>query len=297
MRIKIIFLMILGWVTRVDAQVNTDSSANSEHLLLLEPEPFYQLPLSDLEIQSKTLRIVNLHSTTVLPKGSFELAIQHRFGALEGGIDKLWGIDNLNSMRVGFDYGITNDFTAGIGRSSLKKTFNGYVKYKLIGSQISKFNLTYLADMAIDGRAESDWGLNPLFTTHRLIYTHSLLLSYKVSDKLFVGLNPTLVHFNYVQETVMSNDIPVIAGYIRVGATKHLNFTLEASQIVGLGLTVPQKENPSVGIGVEYFTPNHAFQISLSNTRSFNEPYFMVEDSPSNAINQFCLGFNIVRRW
>lgn len=297
MRINIILFILLGLVTRVYAQVNTDSSSNSEHLLLLEPEPFYQLPLSDLEIQSKTLRIVNLQSSAVLPKGSFEVAIQHRFGALEGGIDKLWGIDNLNSMRLGFDYGITNDFTAGIGRSSLKKTFNGYVKYKLIGSQLSKFNLTYLADMSIDGRAESDWGLTPFFATHRFIYTHSLLMSCKVSEKLFVGLNPTLVHFNYIQETAMSNDIPVIAGYVRVGATKHLNFTLEASQIVGLGLPVPQKENPSVGIGVEYFTPNHAFQISLSNTRSFNEPYFMVEDSPSNAINQFCLGFNIVRRW
>ena len=297
MRFKTVLFVLTALTLNVNAQLNTDSLSISEHLLLLEPEPFYQLPLSDLEIQSKTLRIVNLQSSAVLPKGSFEVAIQHRFGALEGGIDKLWGIDNLNSMRVGFDYGITNHFTAGIGRSSLKKTFNGFVKYKLIGSQISKFNLTYLADMAIDGRSESDWGLTPFYATHRFMYTHSLLMSCKVSEKLFVGLNPTLVHFNYVQETVMSNDIPVIAGYVRVGATKHLNFTFEASQIVGLGLTVPQKENPSVGIGVEYFTPNHAFQISLSNTRSFNEPYFMVEDSPSNAINQFCLGFNIVRRW
>lgn len=297
MKFKTLLFMLTAFTLNVNAQVNNDSASNDVQLLLLEPEPFYYLPLEDLQIQSKTMRIVNLQSSAVLPKGSFEVAIQHRFGALEGGIDKLWGIDNLNSMRLGFDYGITNDFTAGIGRSSLKKTFNGYVKYKLIGSQLSKFNLTYLADMAIDGRSESDWGLTPFYATHRFIYTHSLLMSCKVSEKLFIGLNPTLVHFNYVQETAMSNDIPVIAGYVRVGATKHLNFTLEASQIVGFGLTVPQKENPSFGIGVEYFTPKHAFQISLSNTRSFNEPYFMVEDSPSNAINQFCLGFNIVRRW
>jgi len=100
MRFKTVLFVLTVFTLNVNSQLNTDSLSNSEHLLLLEPEPFYQLPLSDLEIQSKTLRIVNLQSSAVLPKGSFEVAIQHRFGALEGGIDKLWGIDNLNSMLV-----------------------------------------------------------------------------------------------------------------------------------------------------------------------------------------------------
>ncbi len=296
MRFKLCIVVLFGWTFSLNAQISSESS-QKETILLLEAEPNFQLPLEELPIQSKSLRIVNLHAPTVLSKGSFEIAIQHRFGAIEGGIDKLWGIDNMNSMRLGFDYGLTNRLTAGIGRSSLKKTFNGFVKYNFIGKQNSRFNLTYLADMAVDGRAESDWGMNPFYQTHRFYYTHSLLMSFKVIDKFVIGFNPTIVHFNFVQSSEMSNDIPVFAGYARFGVNKHLNFTVETSQIVSFGLNVPQKENPSVGIGVEYFTPKHAFQISLSNSRSLNEPYFMVEDSPSNSMSQFCLGFNIVRRW
>lgn len=254
-------------------------------------------PLENLNIKSKSLRIINGHSSAVLPKGSLEVTIQHRFGQINTGIDNLWGIDNLNSNRIGFDYGVTQKLTAGLGRSSYYKTFNGYVKYALLGNYNSKFNLTYVADMIVDGRATSAWGLSPFYYTHRINFTHQLIASYEVHQKVLIGLTPTLVHLNLVDGLNMYNDVPVIGGFVRFGVNKHLNFTVEANKLMNFGLDMPVKHNPTVGFGLEYFTAKHAFQISLSNSRVLNEPYFLVTDQVPMNVGSFCLGFNIVRRW
>jgi hypothetical protein len=254
-------------------------------------------PVEDLNIKSKSLRIINGHSSAVLPKGSFEISIVHRFGQVSTGIDNLWGIDNLNSNRIGFDYGATKKLTVGAGRSSYYKTFNGYLKYSLVGDYSSPFSLAYVADMIVDGRSTTDWNLNPFYFTHRINYTHQLIASYTFHPKLIVGITPTIVHMNMVDGLNMRNDIPVMGGYVRMAVNKHMSFTLEANKITSFGLNLPIKANPTVGLGFEYFTPKHAFQISLSNSRMLNEPYFMVTDQVPNTFSQFCLGFNIVRRW
>jgi len=76
-----------------------------------------------------------------------------------------------------------------------------------------------------------------------------------------------------------------------------LALTAEASTIIQ-GLNNPyEKSTPTYGIGFEYFTPRHVFQINLTNSRSMNEPYFLVTDPTFASIDQFCLGFNLIRRW
>ena len=63
--------------------------------------------------------------------GSLNFEIQHRFGTINEGAYNLWGLD-FATFRLGFDYGISDRVSVGIGRSSYLKTFDGYVKYKLL---------------------------------------------------------------------------------------------------------------------------------------------------------------------
>ena len=286
-------LLFIGFALLSILNAKAQDSINT--VILLDPGEF--APVLDLNIKSKSFRIINGHSSAVLPKGSFEISIAHRFGQVSTGIDNLWGVDNLSSNRIGFDYGATKKLTVGAGRSSYYKTFNGYAKYALLGDYASKFNLTYVVDMAVDGRATSDWNLNPFYFTHRINYTHQLIASYAFHPNLLIGFTPTVVHMNLVDGINMNNDIPVMGGYVRLALNKHVSFTLEANKITSFGMDLPVKSNPTVGLGLEVFTPKHAFQISLSNSRMLNEPYFMVTDQVPNTFGQFCLGFNIVRRW
>ncbi|MDA9312942.1 DUF5777 family beta-barrel protein, partial [Vicingaceae bacterium] len=76
-------------------------------------------------------RIVNGHSVETNKEGSMKMIISHRFGLLNGGLYDLFGLDQ-STIRLGLDYGITDNITVGIGRSSFQKTVDGFVKAKLI---------------------------------------------------------------------------------------------------------------------------------------------------------------------
>lgn len=299
--LKLITILLACALKFGSLRANSESSEDSTNvkigLLKLDDDDVAYQPLVDLPIHLKSNRIINFQSSAVLPKGSFELSIQHRFGKIDGGIDQLWGIDNLNSMRLGFDYGLTKNLTLGVGRSSLKKTYNTYFKYRLIGKNSSKFHLTYLADVMVDGRATNDWGLSPFFFTHRMNFTHSLSASFNLNQALYIGVSPTLVHFNLVDQSTDVNDYVVCAAYLRAKVIPKVYVTFEGSLNFTNSSLVPQNQNPSIGFGVEYYTPKHVFQLSLSNSRGLNEPYVMVSDQAVSAMSQFCLGFNIVRRW
>lgn len=254
-------------------------------------------PLTKTHIQSKSLRLITGHTTSTLPKGTFELAIQHRFGALSSGAENLFGLDNFNSIRVGFDYGISDQITAGFGRSSLQKTWNACSKWRFIGKPDSKFNASYIADVAIDGRHSSKWGLDPFFWSHRLAYTHQLALSYAPTNTTLIGLTPSLVHLNLVEKSNYSNDIPVLGFFARQQVSKKLALTIEGSTLLNGIVPTQSKQNPTLGLGFEYYTPQHVFQVNITNSRSMNERYFLIQSPNSVEIKDFCLGFNLIRRW
>jgi len=278
-------------------QKNNSDSVN----IIVEQAPVkvidFDKPLPESSANFKSLRLITGQTTATLPKGTFEVSIQHRFGTISSGAENLWGIDNLNSMRIGFDFAVGNRLTIGAGRSSLQKTYNSYAKWNLIGGFDKKFQLSLLSDLAVDGRRNADWGLDPYFFTHRMMFTNQLLASYQMGENLVLGVSPGVVHFNLVDASDRSNTMPVISAYSRLQLIPKLALTAEASTIIQ-GLNNPyEKSTPTYGIGFEYFTPRHVFQINLTNSRSMNEPYFLVTDPTLASINQFCLGFNLIRRW
>jgi|1048.fasta_scaffold01603_7 hypothetical protein len=260
-------------------------------------KPNYNVPLTEAPSNSKSLRLITGHTSSTLPKGTFEFVIQHRFGELNEGAENLFGLDNFNSVRLGFDWALGNRITIGAGRSSRGKMFNSYFKWRMIGSPRTKFNLTYLANTDIDGRKTSDWGVSPFFFSHRLAYTHQLIFSQQFGEKLVIGVAPTLVHFNLVDLNNQSNDIPYVNAYVRRTLSPKMALTFEGSTLINGIVNTPEKSNPTLGFGFEYFTPKHTFQINLTNSRSLYESGFLTQNPTSTSMNQFCLGFNLIRRW
>jgi hypothetical protein len=254
-------------------------------------------PLTKTAAQAKSLRLITGHTAATLPKGNLEIAIQHRFGELNSGAYNLFGLDNFNSMRIGVDAGITDRLTIGGGRSSNRKTYNAYAKYRLLGLPEGNFNITYVSDMAIDARLRADWNVESLRNVHRLFYTHQLIASWQITDNWVVAIAPTLVHANLVSQSNISNDMPILAWYVRKQIISKLALTAEGSALIQSLNTVKPKSNPTLGFGFEYFTPRHVFQINVTNSRALNEAYFLTDNPKSTQIGDFCLGFNLIRRW
>ena len=85
-------------------------------------------------------------------KGVLDFRILHRFGPVNDGIKEFFGLDQA-SMRMGFDYGLSKDLTIGIGRSTLQKELDGFLKFRAVhqatGPGASPISLVLVAGMTI----------------------------------------------------------------------------------------------------------------------------------------------------
>ena len=123
---SIALLLFIGYGTFAFGQ--------EEDLLSLLPE---EETVNFVTSSFKANRVVNLHSLENTAGGELDIKISHRFGFISGGLYELFGLDQA-SIRIGGDYGITDQLMVGLGRSSYEKTYDGFIKYKFLRQKIGR---------------------------------------------------------------------------------------------------------------------------------------------------------------
>src|SRR5438105_8746677 len=100
------------------AIVTTKNFAQDEDLLkgLAQEKPQKEYVFNAF----KSSRVIMSHSMEMLRPGVLDFRILHRFGNVNQGIKEFFGLDQA-TIRLGLDYGISNNLTVGIGRGSYKK--------------------------------------------------------------------------------------------------------------------------------------------------------------------------------
>src|SRR6476661_6583038 len=93
----------------------------------------------------KSTRLINGHSVETTPKGIMDLRISHRFGTLNNGAYQLFGLDNA-TMRLGFDFGLSDRLMVGVGRSTFEKTFDAFFKLKILRQSTGSINMPFTLD-------------------------------------------------------------------------------------------------------------------------------------------------------
>ena len=143
----------------------------------------------------KTNRIVNGHSIETVAKNEFDFKISHRFGIVGNGFYDLFGLDQA-SMRMGGDFGITDNLNIGLGRSTVEKTYDGFIKYKFLkqskGQKPSPITGVIMSHMGINSLKWTNPERDNLFTS-RLHYTHQLLLAKKFSSFIIKPISLNLL--------------------------------------------------------------------------------------------------------
>ena len=74
----------------------------------------------------KDTRIINAQSNETPGHKVLHFVIAHRFGQINEGAYALWGLDNA-SMRMAFDYGVTDRLAVGVARSTFQKTYEANI--------------------------------------------------------------------------------------------------------------------------------------------------------------------------
>jgi hypothetical protein len=240
-------------------------------------------------------RVVNGHSVETNKEGSMKFIIAHRFGLLNGGLYELFGLDQ-STIRMGFDYGITDKITIGIGRSSFQKTIDGFVKARLLTQNTgggSPISLTWLS--ASDYNTLKSPANREIDGKLRFSYTHQLLLAKKFGDAFSIQIMPTYLHRNLVPTKEFSNDIFSVGTAGRLRLTQMLS--LKAEYYIALPDQLSDANTNSLAVGVDIATKHHVFQLHIGNSRGMIEKFFISETYGEWSQGDIMLGFNITRNF
>ncbi len=259
--------------------------------MLGEPEPTTEYVTASF----KTNRVINLHSLESTSQGVLDIKISHRFGTLNRGAYELFGLDNA-SIRIGGDYGLTDQLTVGVGRSSYQKTYDGFLKYKFLrqskGKRVMPVSAALLGTTAIQTMKWANPDRENYFSS-RMYYTLQLILGRKFSEGLSLQASPTLVHRNLVKTRAEAHDVFALAVAGRVKLTKRL--ALNAEYIyVQPGQLLPGFRN-ALSVGLDIETGGHVFQLHLTNSTSMIEPGFVTETVEDWGNGGIHFGFNVSR--
>ncbi|MDB4105196.1 DUF5777 family beta-barrel protein [Salibacteraceae bacterium] len=244
----------------------------------------------------KTTRIINGHSFEMNSEGVLDFKISHRFGRLNGGAYELFGLDAA-SIRIGLDYGVTPWLNVGVGRSSVGKVYDGFVKMKFLRQQTGKRNIPismlWVSDMAVSSLKNTNSEIEPYLNSHRLFYTHQLIVGRKFTDGISVQFMPSIVHRNFVMTRAESNDVLVLGVGGRMKLSKRVALNVEYYY------TLPNQLDPrytnSLSIGFDIETGGHVFQLHFTNSTGMVENAFMTETTGDWLKGDIHFGFNVSR--
>lgn len=245
----------------------------------------------------KASHVINMQTIEAPAGGALNVMIQHRFGQLNSGSYNFFGLDNA-SLRLGLDYGISNRLAVGIGRSSTQKTFDGYLKYKLLrqteGVHEIPVSLSLLGTISNYTQKYADKPY--LDASYRTAYTVQLLIARKMNSLLSVELVPTYLHYNLVPTGEDKNDVFALSGGVRMKITRRMSINAEYNYLLPNQLVSTDIHN-SFSLGWDIETGGHVFQLVFSNSQSMIETQYIGQTTGSWGKGDIFFGFNISRNF
>jgi hypothetical protein len=243
----------------------------------------------------KAVHIVNAQTVESLAKHDLNFIIMHRFGQLNDGAYNFFGLDDAN-IRLGLDYGISNRLGIGIGRSSLEKTFDGYVKYRLIDQTqgAKKFPVTISLLGALN---HMTLHLDTFVSAkNKTTYVTQALIARKFSSALSLQVSPTFIHFNRYPATRRTEDIFATTIGGRYKFTKRMAITAEYNY-VPTGTRDDLHIDNSLSLGFDIETGGHVFQLVFTNSGGMIESQYIGKTSGTWGNGDIFFGFNITRNF
>lgn len=255
-----------------------------------------QKPETEYALQTfKGTRIINGQSVETKGKGELEFIFSHRFGRINSGSYNLWGLDDA-FVRLGLEYGLTDRLGVGLGRSSTDKTFDGYLRYKILRQSkgvtnipvtITTIGTTYIKTSP---KASDNPQIN---TEDRLAYSLSVLVARKFTSNFSLQLSPVYVHRNAVDQSIENNDDFAIGIGTRYKFTRSMALTGEYYYRANATSNSPYYD--AVGFGLDIETGGHVFQLLFTNSLGMFDRAIVSETEGDFFSGDIHFGFNISR--
>jgi len=277
------------WLAIVLCGLQSYSSLGQSLLDALDTEP----TAHPVTATFKDTRVINMQSNETPGAGVLHFVIAHRFGRINEGAYSLWGLDNA-SMRMGFDYGLTDRWTLGVGRSTFQKTYEASIKGKLFLQKSDNsvpVSVTYYGVIMANGLRWQEPDRDNLFSS-RLSYVNQLIVTRKINDRTSLAVVPSLIHRNLVDITSKSHDQWTLGLGGRHKLTHRVSINSEYHFLVN-GLDEATTNSLSLGVDIE--TGGHVFQLHITNSQGMFERAFLTETTGRWLDGDLFFGFNLSR--
>tara|TARA_B110000879_G_scaffold3082_1_gene4221 strand:+ start:198 stop:1109 length:912 start_codon:yes stop_codon:yes gene_type:complete len=257
----------------------------------------------------KTMKLVNLHSTSMVKKNGLDFRVTHRFGSIGeksgGGVHNLYGLDISDDIRISFDYGITENLQIGIGRSKYSELIDASIKYKVLAQKERKAPLTLVVlgniattpQQAVDTRYD-DW-------LNTLSYFSQVIIARKLGDRFSFEFAPSLLYRNLVLKTTDIDGVNAKDENVNIslGFGGRFMITKRVGIIVDYMYTFSEYRSnyrpinyyDPFGVGVEIETGGHVFHITMTNAAGIVENNYIPNTTANWGDGGIKLGFNISR--
>ncbi len=256
-------------------------------------------------------RVVNGHSVELLDAKTLDLRISHRFGdiAVPSSGRSLYGLDNSTDIRIGLEYGLSEKFMFGAGRSKgaglYREFWDGLIKYKIL-SQSTKIPISVSLTSSVfftsmlpstDSTSATAFSYNTENSfqsfAHRFSYFSQLILAHNLNNKLSLQLSTGFLHRNLVANADQNTNL-VIGAMSKVKVYKKIS-------LVGEYYYVLRKNNINyinpLAVSVEIKTYAHVFQLNFMNSRAIGEGQFIPYTTSNWLEGEFRFGFTISRHF
>ena len=236
--------------------------------------------------------LIDNQTDRVFSKGTMEMTMNHRFGLVNGSNDMI-GIWAPSNIRIALSYAVIDRITVGFGTTKDGRLLDFSLKgaiFKQTKNGRMPFNISYYGNFTTDSRKKENFGN----TSDRWSFLNQIIISRYFSKAVSFQIAPSYSHYNRVART-MKNDMAAIAVGGKVTVYPDVSVLVESSvPLTTFELNTPK---PGFGVGLEYGTVGHAFQLFISNSKGIvNQQNYMFNQNDFFE-GDFMIGFNITRSW
>jgi len=294
----IVLALVMGSISlkaQTDAKKAAASTSTSSADSLMSAMNGNQKP-GDVVIYKST-RLVLSQTTTTLKTGNLNFQVIHRFGDLAAkndGPQTDFGLDQVNDVYIGFEYGITDNLTASFGRSTIGELLQWELKYALLQQKTDDSSPLAITVMG-------QYGIRPYqsFATFdgRLSWVGQAIFARKFSDFLTLQVSPTFVRDNTPYPNLPGNEQQFFAvtSAARFALSKHMGFILDYAHPFSSYRSNNVNFQDPLGIGYEVETGGHVFTLNVTNANAINEVNYLSNSQDRISKGQYRLGFTISR--
>jgi hypothetical protein len=237
----------------------------------------------------------------VYNKKTLEFVIQHRFSLIGSDAKELLGLYGpTTNTRLGLSYVPIENLSVGLGYTKTKFVLDLNAKYAIIKQTKSNsmpISLTYYGNMGIEMQDK----INYLNNTDRLNYFNELIVMRRFGKNFSMQIAGSYTHYNSVKWEQQSDGVYKTMSNDSWGFSAGARYKLSSTLIIMAGYDQPLTQHdinqplPSINIGLEIATSNHAFQIILTNYNKIQpqENYMFNQNDFTNGM--WLIGFNITR--